>query len=63
MTKQEKLLRAKLQRQQAEDESGEDSEDEDPADGTWGGRKKAYYAGQEVRQWILPHQIWHLPLS
>ena len=53
VSKQEKALRAKLQRQQAEDESAEEDSEEDAADGAWGRRKKAYYAGQEVQAPLL----------
>ena len=47
MSKQEKLLRAKLQRQEAEDASEEGS-DEQEEETAWGRGKKAYYADQQV---------------
>ena len=49
MSKQEKQLRARLQRHQAEDEDESESEEgEELVGARWGKGKKAYYAGDEV---------------
>ena len=43
MKKQERLLRAKLQLQQAEDGSNESGSNEEGDDGLWGSKKREYY--------------------
>ena len=55
MSKQEKQLRARLQRHQAEDEDeSESDEGEELVGAQWGKGKKAYYAGDEVSSASCP---------